>query len=112
MSSNHQGLSSEELKKANIKNVLRVTAILSIVTAIEFVLAFTWPESISRTPLVLIFLLLTVVKAFYIVSEFMHLGHEVKALVWSIVLPIAFVVWLVVTLLLEGGAIYEMLLGR
>jgi cytochrome c oxidase subunit IV len=52
-----------------------------------------------------IFIGLTFVKAFYIVSEFMHLKHETKVLIWSIILPMIFVVWLVIALLYEGGAI-------
>ncbi|MDB2613221.1 cytochrome C oxidase subunit IV family protein [bacterium] len=35
----------------------------------------------------LIFIVLTIIKAAYIVMEFMHLGHEVKGLKLSILLP-------------------------
>jgi cytochrome c oxidase subunit IV len=41
------------------------------------------------------------------VAEFMHLKGEVKTLIWSIMIPLVFVVWLIVALLVEGGAIYE-----
>ena len=49
---------------------------------------------------------MTFVKAFYIVSEFMHLGHEVKALIWTVVTPVVFIIWLVVALLMEGSSVY------
>jgi cytochrome c oxidase subunit IV len=45
------------------------------------------------------------VKAFYIVGEFMHLKGEVKTLIWAIVVPLAFIVWLIAALLVEGDAI-------
>jgi cytochrome c oxidase subunit 4 len=49
-----------------------------------------------------------VVKAFYIVSEFMHLGHEVKGLIYSVILPMIFIVWLIVALVnLEGGSVKD-----
>ena len=54
-----------------------------------------------------IFIALTVVKAFYIVSEFMHLKYEVKVLIWSILIPMIFVVWLIIALIYEGGAVYN-----
>jgi cytochrome c oxidase subunit IV len=50
---------------------------------------------------------MTLVKAFYIVGEFMHLKGEVKTLIWSIVLPLVFVIWLIIALLLEGDAILQ-----
>ena len=57
---------------------------------------------------VFIFLGLTVVKAFYIVGEFMHLKHEVKALIWSVLIPTLFIVWLVIALIVEGGSIFNL----
>lgn len=51
-----------------------------------------------------VFVGLTFVKAFYIVGEFMHLKHEVKTLIWSVVIPTMFIVWLVIALLYEGGS--------
>jgi cytochrome c oxidase subunit IV len=50
---------------------------------------------------------MTIIKAFYIVGEFMHLRHEVKMLIWSILLPMMFVVWLLITLIYEGGSILQ-----
>jgi cytochrome c oxidase subunit IV len=72
------------------------------VSAVEFLIAFT---SDSKPFRLITFILLTFVKAYYIVGNFMHLRHEVKALIWSVVLPIAFIVWLVAALIYEGGSI-------
>ncbi|WP_409024954.1 cytochrome C oxidase subunit IV family protein [Flectobacillus longus] len=77
--------------------------ILLILTAIEFIIAFTMHASSLR---VAIFAGMTIVKAFYIIGEFMHLKHEVKTLIWMILLPVIFVVWLLTALLYEGGHLY------
>lgn len=89
------------LPKPQTKRIWQVFFILFAVTALEFLVAlgFDWPSGIKA----LIFIVMTIVKAFYIVAEFMHLKHEVKVLIWSIVLPMLFVAWLLLALLLEGG---------
>jgi cytochrome c oxidase subunit IV len=50
---------------------------------------------------------MTIVKATYIVGEFMHLKYEVKVLIWSIVIPMIFVIWMLVAFVYEGMAIYD-----
>lgn len=89
--------------KEKVRKIWMVALILAVVTGIEFVFAFTMEAGTLRTA---IFIGLTIVKAFYIVAEFMHLRHEVKVLIWSIMLPMIFVVWLIIALLVEGNAIY------
>jgi cytochrome c oxidase subunit IV len=90
--------------KPNTKIIWRTFWILFAITALEFLIAFTLPNNALR---VAIFVGMTILKAFFIVAEFMHLKGEVKTLIWSIIVPLVFVVWLIVALLVEGGAIYE-----
>jgi cytochrome c oxidase subunit IV len=104
MSSEENNVVAQPLDNAKIKLIIKVAVILAIVTAIEFLVAFTMESGPLRTSF---FVLMTLVKAFYIVSEFMHLGHEVKGLIWTVVTPVIFIVWLVVALLMEGSAIYS-----
>ena len=75
---------------------------MAVVTAIEFVFAFTLEAGHLKTS---IFIGLTIVKAGYIVGEFMHLRHEVKVLFWSILIPMVFVVWFLVAMIYEGLSI-------
>jgi cytochrome c oxidase subunit IV len=89
---------------AKIRKIWQVALLLGVVTAIEFVFAFTMPRGLL---LYAIFIGLTFVKAFYIIAEFMHLKHEVKFLIWSIALPVIFVIWLIIALLYEGNEIYQ-----
>ena len=77
--------------------------ILAAVTALEFVIAFTMHAGPAKIG---IFVFLTIVKATYIVGEFMHLKHETKSLIWTILIPTLFVAWLLLALLLEGGYMF------
>lgn len=86
--------------------IFKVTLILFVVTVIEFIIAFTMAAGIVRTSL---FLVLTILKAFYIVAEFMHLGHEKKTLVYVILIPFIFIVWLIASLLYQGSDILNAL---
>jgi cytochrome c oxidase subunit IV len=87
---------------ANTKMIWRTFIILLVATALEFIIAFNIPHTMKLTR-ILIFVLMTIFKAFYIVGEFMHLKHEVKTLIWIILVPTGFVVWLLVALIYEGG---------
>jgi cytochrome c oxidase subunit 4 len=95
--------SEKEIAAPNTGAIWKTFWILLILTAIEFVIAFTMPSSTLR---VAIFCGMTIVKAFYIVGEFMHLKHEVKSLIWMILVPTIFVVWLLIALIYEGGHMY------
>lgn len=49
-----------------------------------------------------VFIILGIVKAYYIVGIFMHMKFERKSLMYMIVLPMLFVVFLVALMLNEG----------
>jgi cytochrome c oxidase subunit IV len=36
----------------------------------------------------------------------MHLRHEAKVLIWSILIPMVFVIWMLVAFVYEGMAIF------
>ncbi|MEO5977570.1 MAG: cytochrome C oxidase subunit IV family protein [Chryseolinea sp.] len=90
--------------KAKIRQLWTVAGILGLVTAVEFVIAFTMHHGPLKTS---IFVGLTIVKAGYIVGEFMHLRYEVKVLFWSILIPMIFVAWMLVAFIYEGSAISD-----
>lgn len=92
--------------REKIKKLWTVAGILGIVTALEFAVAFGVPHE-YQTLRVWIFIGMTIVKAFYIVGEFMHLRHEAKVLIWSILIPMVFVVWMLVAFVYEGMAISD-----
>ncbi len=48
--------------------------------------------------------ILTLAKAYYIVSVFMHLGDEVRNLIMTIVVPLVLFVWFIIAFLADGNS--------
>jgi cytochrome c oxidase subunit IV len=90
--------------KAHIRKIWMTALILGAVTAVEFLIAFTVDNQLFR---ISVFIGLTIVKAFYIVAEFMHMKYETKSLIWSILIPTIFIIWLIIALLVEGGEVLD-----
>ena len=92
---------------AAVKEIWKVTAYLSILTIVELVLGF-WMMSINDQGLRLAIkgaiVILMITKAFYIVAYFMHLKHEVKNLIMTIVVPLALFIWFITAFLYEGNS--------
>lgn len=93
------------------KKLYMVTAILTVVTIFEIFMGvyfkrngtFTW-ETIK-----LLFIILTLVKAAYIVLIFMHLGDERKNLKYVVLLPYAlFILYLIFIGLYEGLSVQDL----
>ena len=90
---------SEEEGVKKRKVIWRTFIILSLITLFEFIIAGIFDSS----PLVnYTFIFMTLVKAFFIIWEFMHLGHETKGLKYTIALPAVFLVWFIIAMLVEG----------
>jgi cytochrome c oxidase subunit 4 len=99
--------------KSNTQKIWGVLIFLSLVTAIEVVLGIYKPnilmvEVLGMKALNWIFIILTVVKAYYITWDFMHMRDEMASLrrmvVWTGVFLIAYLVFI---LLQEGGYIEQ-----
>lgn len=100
--------------ESNVKKIWGVFILLSIVTAIEVLLGMMRPEFLlaksflSLKLLNWIFIILTIVKAYYITWDFMHMRDETvglrRAVVWTGVFLISYLVALI---LIEGDYIYE-----
>lgn len=85
--------------KEKIKLLWKTAGILLFITIIEFIVAFTLKAGTFKTSL---FVGMTIIKAAYIVGEFMHLRYEAKVLIWSILIPIVFIIWMLVAFVYEG----------
>ena len=59
-------------------------------------------ESGLRMALNIFMVVATLVKAFYIVSIFMHMKYEKKALALTVLMPLAFLIWFIIAFLWEG----------
>ena len=92
--------------KEKIRKLWITAAWMAAITAVEFIIAFTVPH-VYKDLRVWVFVMMTIVKAAFIVGEFMHLRYEVKVLFWSIMIPLVFIVWMLVAFVYEGIAISE-----
>jgi cytochrome c oxidase subunit 4 len=91
--------------KAKIRKLWMTALYMFVITIFEFGVAFLVPHEYKDVR-VWIFITMTIVKAFYIVAEFMHLKYEVKVLIWSILIPMTFVVWMLVAFVYEGFSVF------
>ena len=89
------------------KKIWKVTAILTIITAIEVAIGSVFKQADASWQIIKwILIIMTIVKAAYIVMSFMHLGDERKALRYVILIPyFIFALYLIYILITEGNAI-------
>ncbi len=100
--------------KSNVQKIWGVFILLSIITIIEVALGIIKPEILTSNTLFAlkylnwIFLALTIVKAYYITWDFMHMRDEKmglrRAVVWTAVFLICYLLFII---LLEGDYIYN-----
>ena len=93
------------------KKIVFVTILLTAITAVEVACGMLIKQTSDYWTLTKwFFIILTLVKAGYIVLVFMHLGDERKALKYVILIPyFIFMVYLIFILLTEGTAVGETL---
>lgn len=100
--------------KSNQSKIWGVFVLLSIITIVEVFLGISKPEFLTSNSLFAlkylnwIFLILTIVKAYYITWDFMHMRDEKmglrRAVVWTAVFLI---IYLIFILLVEGNYIFD-----
>jgi cytochrome c oxidase subunit IV len=103
---------SEEHGKVLRKKIWVVTGLLTLITAVEVFLGAMIKQGSDFWPFVKWgFVIMTIVKAYYIVMSFMHLGDERKGLRAVILVPyFIFIFYLIFILLWEGTAVSEALI--
>ena len=101
--------------KSNQQKIWGVLIFLSIVTTIEVALGILKPEILMGSFLRMkllnwIFIILTIVKAYYIAWDFMHIRDERIGLKNSIVLPLIILIpYLAFILILEADYIFDVM---
>ena len=101
--------------KSNQQKIWGVLIFLSIVTTIEVALGILKPEILMGSFLRMkllnwIFIILTIVKAYYIAWDFMHIRDERSGLKNSIVLPLIILIpYLAFILILEADYIFDVI---
>ena len=94
------------------KNIWFVTGLLTLITFVEVVLGAYWKEWFPGwwEAIKTFFIVLTLIKAGYIVAIFMHLGDERKSVRSVILLPyILFILYLIFIAVWESNYVGAML---
>jgi hypothetical protein len=107
--------SDEEFKK----RIRKTTILLSIITCIELGIGltiYTLHKGEHPNPLLILMFkgmvcILTLAKAYYIVSVFMHLGDEIRNMIMTIVVPLMLFIWFIIAFIKDGDS-YKNLRNR
>lgn len=89
------------------KEIRNVTIILSALTLIELGLGFGLMriEVMGYRLMVKgVIVILMLAKAFYIVGYFMHLKHEIRNMIMTVVVPLLLFVWFITAFLYDGNS--------
>ena len=104
----HHQHSDSEFKR----RIRKTTILLSILTVCELAIGLTiYTIHKGENPnamLVLMFkglvCILTLAKAYYIVSVFMHLGDEIRNMIMTIVVPLMLFLWFIGAFIYDGNS--------
>ena len=96
---------SEEEGKTTRKTLWRVFWIMLFITIFELVVGFMAPSRgwSGTLGIKVLFIGLTIVKAGFIVMAFMHLGHEVTFMKYTVLLPYTIFMLYAVFIILDEG---------
>jgi len=98
---------------AGTGRIWKIFWLLSAITVVELIMGFGlakhWygdPDNNHTKILVVkgVICVLSLAKAFYIVSVFMHLGDEIRNLIMTIVVPLCLFIWFIAAFLWDGNS--------
>jgi hypothetical protein len=101
------------------KKVKKTTILLSVITVIELAIGliiYTMHKGENPSELLVLMFkgmvcILTLAKAYYIVSVFMHLGDEIRNMIMTIVVPLMLFIWFIAAFIWDGNS-YKNLRNR
>ena len=105
-------LQHEQADKAQVKKIWKTFWLLSFITMAELGIGLTiYTLHKGEHPSHLLIMMfkgmvsiLTLAKAFYIVSIFMHLGDEIRNLIMTIIVPLSLFIWFLAAFLMDGNS--------
>lgn len=105
---NHLAMTNDEYHHHK-SDVWKTTILLSIVTIVEVVFAIFYekyliPKGWSLGILRLFLIVMSLLKAGYIMSVFMHVKHEKRAFILSILVPFTLLIWMIISFLMDGDS--------
>ena len=105
--------SDDAVFKARVR---KTTILLSVITIIELgigLLIYNIHKGPDPSAILVLFFkglvcILTLAKAYYIVSVFMHLGDEIRNFIMTIVVPLLLFIWFIIAFLSDGNSYKNM----
>jgi cytochrome c oxidase subunit IV len=114
MNTEHQGASSEvtfhhKPASDNVKRIWKTFWVLLIITIVELGIGLLMyflnlPDDLRRLTLKGVITILSLAKAYYIVSVFMHLGDEIRNMIMTIVVPLMLFIWFIIAFIADGNS--------
>lgn len=100
----------KEKSTFNTKAVWRTFWILLCITVFELLIAIIYYEThfFPKHLLNGVFVIMTLAKAFFIIAEFMHLGHEIRNLIMTIAIPACLFIWFLIAFLWDGSSYHDL----
>jgi cytochrome c oxidase subunit IV len=93
----------------SVKTAYKIITVLGVITICEVLFALLGKgylvESIhfNETLIAFVMIVMSIVKAYLIVYEFMHMKYEVPGMVKSVLLPLGLLVWAIIAFIMEGN---------
>ncbi len=89
-------------------SVWKTIIILSVVTVVEVGIAMIYDHFVhdgtGKLFINIFMAVASVVKVWYIMGIFMHLGHETKGFKFTVLFPFLFLIWAIIAFTLEGDS--------
>jgi len=100
----------KEKNEFDTRAIWRTFWILLGITVFELIIAIIYFEThfFPKHLLNGVFIIMTLAKAFFIVAEFMHLGHEIRNLILTIGIPALLFVWFLIAFLWDGSSYHDL----
>jgi len=91
----------------SVKRIWKIFWVLLIITLIELgigilMYALDLPDDFRKLALKGTVTILSLAKAYFIVSVFMHLGDEIRNLIMTIVIPLMLFIWFITAFIYDG----------
>lgn len=101
-----------EADVAHVKKIWKAFWVLLVLTIVELVLGLTIyfvemnPDYSNGLILFIkgVICILTLAKAFYIISIFMHLGDEVRTMILTVAIPSLLFIWFITAFISDGAS--------
>lgn len=90
--------------------IWKIFWVLSVLTLLELGLGYfmyAMHTDLSHTSILAtkaVIAILTMLKAYYIVSVFMHLGDEIRNMIMTITVPLILFIWFIIAFLWDGNS--------